>query len=457
MRYWFDLSTSARWSGHPVGIVRVERELGRRAADRLGASAGFCVYDRQLNNFHEISAEHAARIVEGRLQIDFVGGGPTPVADGGLRRRIRNAVLARPRLYQQVQRLRGRSFSLEQIAEVRRTEEAQRKATAASAVETIRFEDIAPEPLALDQDDVVISAGLDWEYKDLRSIYRLKQARRFRYAAVLYDLIPLLHPHYVVPAYVHLLRDYFGELFWVADYCLSISESTQKDMLAYCADQGVAAPAADHFPLGGDLPATGRDADEPLPAGLQQVRYGVFVSTIEPRKNHRTLYEAWDRCVREGRVDPAVNKLVFVGRQGWNVGDLLTEIAANPATADSIIILSNVSDGVLRRLYQNADFALFPSHYEGYGLPVAEALSYGKPCICSGGGSLPEVGGDMVVYCDPREPAAWAGAIARAFAHPDLLADQSARIREQYRAVTWDDAAQLFFSRLSALVEGDHR
>jgi len=454
MKVYFDLSTSARWSGHAVGIVRVERELGRRVLPVLGDEGGYCLFLPREGGLRLLPAEAAAQIIAGELQIRFEDGGPAIPGAGqaSLRRRIRNAILRRPKLYQAIQRLRGLSFSLEQIAEVRRIE-ADPDAQPAKGPIIRTIDDVAPERVPLGPDTLIVSAGLDWEYKDIRGLYRMKAKHGFQYAAVIYDLIPLIMPHYVVPAYVNLLRDYFGEVFWLADYCMSISACTQRDMYAHCERYGVPAPAADYFPLGGDLPTTLEDEEGELPHALQGKRYAIFVSTIEPRKNHRTLYQAWDRCIREGRVDPETCRLLFVGMGGWNTGDLRAEMAANPATRDTIVTMSNISDADLRRLYEGAEFSLFPSFYEGYGLPVAEALSYGKPCISSDAGSLPEIGGNLVTYVDPHNPLAWADAIVEAFDDRAEMARRANAIQAQFKAPTWDAAADIFFARLTALVQ----
>jgi glycosyltransferase involved in cell wall biosynthesis len=258
-------------------------------------------------------------------------------------------------------------------------------------------------------------------------------------------------PQYVVASYIDLLIDYFGELFWGVDCVMAISAHSKSDMLAYCARAGLPAPMADHFPLGADL--SGKSAaGGTLPAVLEGKRYALYVSTIEPRKNHRLLYEAWDYCLRHGLIDRERDRLVFVGRAGWNVGDLMHEMTVNPNTAGTIVILSDVSDAELARLYRDAAFGLFPSLYEGYGLPLAEMLSLGKACLSSRSGSLEEVGGDLVTYIDPIDRIEWAKNIARFFKDEAVVAQAERRIREEYKIVTWDASAQEFFGKVEKMV-----
>ena len=107
------------------------------------------------------------------------------------------------------------------------------------------------------------------------------------------------------------------------------------------------------------------------------------------------------------------NRLVFVGRRGWATGDLLHEIKTNPLTRDSIIILHDVSDEQLASLYQRCSFVLLPSMYEGFGLPLAEALAYGKALREQQRGTLPEIGGDLVMRLDPKDTLAWSRTIGR--------------------------------------------
>lgn len=419
-----------------MGIVRVEQELARRARKFLGDEVSFCVYERTQNLVLLIEHEAATDILEGRLRIDLA---PRPSLLDALRRRGRRAMRRNVTLYQAFQHLRGRRYTRAELFQIQRKEFGE-----SSIVKRVDYPSrVSRGPAKLDASTCIISVGLDWQYKDLRGLWSLKQSHGFRYCPMIHDLIPLSFPQFVSPGYDTLLADYFGELIWLTDCTMCNSQSTRRDWIRFCDDFG-AAVSAHAFSLGCDLPAAPIEAD--LPPALHGKRFALFVSTIEPRKNHRVLYDAWDRCIRSGTVDAERDRLVFAGRVGWAVGDLMRELAANPATRDSIVVLNEVNDDMLATLYRECAFVVFPSFWEGYGIPVAEALGYGRPCISSDAGSLCEIGGDLVMRIDPKDTIGWADAIARYMGSESELDDWSRRIRAGHRPVTWDDSAQRFFS-----------
>jgi glycosyltransferase involved in cell wall biosynthesis len=430
----------------------VERELARRAASQIKGAVDYCIYVRSQNRFRKLKPAAALDIIEGRLTVDFdqefrAAPPPPPVATA--RRRIRDMILESPRLYQQVQRLRGISFTLEQIAEIKAHE--AREQVEAEPPPKAPLSEVCLEDVFLTPNVTIISGGLDWEHKDVRALYKLKRDTGFRYVSIVYDIIPLLMPHFLVPGYVELLNDYFGELLWLSDGCMCISQATQRDLLDHCRRLGIDPPATRHFPLGCDLPEPVETLAS-VPRVLAGKRYAIFVSTLEPRKNHRAAYQAWQHAIQTGQIDPETCRLVFVGRPGWNINDLMHEIGTNPLTRDTIVVTGSVDDATLRALYQGADFGIFPSFYEGYGLPVAELLGYGKPCISSTAGSLREVGQSFVVYRDPLDVLGWAEAMAAFFNDPVLLKEHRDRIREKFTPVTWDVASRKFFDQLPKLV-----
>ena len=425
--------------------MRVERELARRAGHHLGNNLSFTVYDR-LRNLVVLVADDIARdIIDGKRQIDF--GPPAQPRLETPRQALRRRMLANATLYYLSQRVRGRSFTREQILEIRARE--LERLDGKTAPNTLRLSDATSGPARLDEQACIISAGLDWEFKDLKSLAKLKKANRFHYCAVVYDLIPVLFPHFIVPELLQILPAYFADLAEIADLAMCISESTRQDWSSYCADRVERPVPARVFPLGSDLEPNSHNALEPpLPDLLHGKRFALYVSTLEPRKNHRVLYEAWDSGMSSGNLDPERHRLVFVGRRGWSGNNLLGQIVANPLTRDSIVLLDSVSDELLRVLYKNCAVVLFPSFYEGYGLPLAEALSYGKPCVSSNSGSLMEIGGDLVQRLHPKDTIGWSEVISHCLSDGDANETWAIRVRAEYRPTSWDDAAQRFFSLL---------
>lgn len=435
----FDVTTIAQWRGPAVGIVRVERELARRARRYLGRDAGFCIYDRLRGVILEIDEHIADELVAGRILVDFENK-IVPPPQNTTRRWIRSALQKNATVYGAYHRIRGRRFSRDQILEIK----------ARSEVKSTSLENLPHRPAALDAETTIISAGLDWNYKDLRVLWLIKQLHGFRYCSVIYDLIPILAPQFVIPDYVDLLTDYFGELTWVADQVMCISEATKQEWLDHAYQLGAESVPSAVFPLGCDLPVRPKQPAARLPHALHGKKFAIYVATIEVRKNHRMLYEAWEECLRTNQVDSSQCRLVFVGRPGWATGDLLREVQTNPLTKDTILLLHDVSDEQLAALYEACSFVLFPSMYEGFGLPLAEALGYGKLCISSNAGALAEIGGELVMRLDCKDTLLWSRTISRLFTSPEEVQAWEDRIRTQYRPITWDDAARIFFGKIIA-------
>lgn len=405
---FFDITTSAQWMGRPTGIVRTERELARRAVALLGNRLRFCVWSHSETRFYGLDHETAGAILAGDLKIDV-----NPVAqEAPLPTTARTSLRAR---------LSGR----------RQAPPPSKPAPQLHALST--------GPLTPGFGTTVFSAGLDWDYKDLRHIRALKRVNGFRYVVVLYDLIGLTHPHFVAPANRLRLADYFGELFWTADRLLPISADTESAARNWCSSNRLSMELA-RFEPGSDIPAV----PAALPPALAGKTFALCVGTIEPRKNHRLLYDAWRIALARGDLDTSHHRLVFAGSTGWNTGDLMDEIGANPLTRHTILHIENASDGEIAGLYDAASVCLIPSHLEGYGLPLAEALRAGAPCLSSPAGALKEIRSSAVTWLDPDDPQSWSLAI------PPMLRTLPAR----FPALTprsWDDAARDAFAAAGLL------
>jgi len=136
---------------------------------------------------------------------------------------------------------------------------------------------------------------------------------------------------------------------------------------------------------------------------------------------------------------------------GWGISEFLGDIANDPRTKGLITIMNHVTDEELSLLYANASFTAFPSLYEGWGLPVAEALSYGKFCLCSDQGSLPEISGDLLNYLDPWNVQEWADCIQELVENPQILEKKERLIRSNFKPDRWIDCVSSVFE----VLEGD--
>jgi glycosyltransferase involved in cell wall biosynthesis len=184
-------------------------------------------------------------------------------------------------------------------------------------------------------------------------------------------------------------------------------------------------------PLSADL--AGRLGDDP---------YVLTVGTLEPRKNHVRLFRAFRELA--ARPEFARWKLVVVGREGWLYEDILAEAARTPG----VILAGRRSHEELAALYRHAAVFAFPSLYEGFGLPVAEAMSFGLAVLTSNTSSLPEVAGDAAVLVDPSDPVAIRDGLGRLMGSPDLRVRMVAAAKTQAHNFRWDRAGREIMSIL---------
>ena len=164
--------------------------------------------------------------------------------------------------------------------------------------------------------------------------------------------------------------------------------------------------------------------------------YLLYAGTLEPRKGVDTLLEAW-RWAR--RDDPSTPPLVLAGPYGWHSEHLLREIERS--AADGVTYLGRVERPRLVRLMQAARLFVYPSQYEGFGLPPAESLACGVPVIACQSSSLPEVVGEAGLLVEPGDPAALAAAIRHFLGEPALEAELRERALPQAARFTWPRAA----------------
>ncbi|MBN8943054.1 MAG: glycosyltransferase family 4 protein [Rhizobiales bacterium] len=464
-KIWLDVTTILGWQRPAVGIVRVELECARFALSDLSSTVEFCRYDPSRGYLpvapsvvqeaiERISRGHGAAASADAKQAVMVPGNklPAELRLGSLARRLMNRLPRRLRDPAFLYLSAKRDSAYAAIGAIRELRRAWKLLGSNSSVRnrpqfTGRF---VQSGIRFSKGDVYISLGLDWDQKDMSFIYHIKMEIGFKVLSCCYDLIPVKFPHLCVGDVAARFALYFTDLAWSSDEIVCISERSRADLLELLTEVGAPIPAATVFKLGSELALPDGHAVTDETRSAAGDRFVLFVSTIERRKNHETLYRAYTRLVDQGETD--LPKIVLVGMLGWGVADLLADLQFDPRIQGRIEILSNVGDADLSWLYRNALFTVFPSLYEGWGLPVAESLAAGKFCLASDRGSIPEVGGDLVEYIDPWDVPRWAQRLKWYFDNPDAVSGAERRIREEYDSNTWRSSASFVFDRAQKLL-----
>lgn len=183
------------------------------------------------------------------------------------------------------------------------------------------------------------------------------------------------------------------------------------------------------------------------PMQEMQNKYGIskefilFVGTLQPRKNIARLVEAFSiLLMKKGHTDSPL-QLVIVGRKGWQFEELLKS-PKKFGVEDRVKFLDFVSDEDLTVLYKNALCFAFPSLYEGFGLPVLEAMKMNCPVVTSNVSSMPEAGGDGALYVDPNDVEDIAQKLDQIVSSPKLRQQMIEKGKEQVKKFSWEKTAQ---------------
>jgi glycosyltransferase involved in cell wall biosynthesis len=265
---------------------------------------------------------------------------------------------------------------------------------------------------------------------NLTKVQRILAREQARFLCMVHDLIPIELPEYARPGGAALHRRRIETIAATADAVIVNSAATGRSLQPWLG-RGARRAIVDVALLGTEpLPAsdTARTGD-PRP-------YFICLGTIEPRKNHLLLLHLW-RHLAETLPREAIPRLVVVGRRGWENEQIVDMLERCPALVGHVEELSGCSDARLASLLRGARALLMPSFAEGYGMPVAEALSVGTPVVCSDLAALREVGGDVPDYLDPLDGPGWKSAILDHAAQGPRHVAQRSRLAS-WHAPTWE-------------------
>jgi glycosyltransferase involved in cell wall biosynthesis len=303
--------------------------------------------------------------------------------------------------------------------------------------------------------DVIVSLGASWGFPNYaKLIAAAKRRYGVKFAALVYDLIPIDYGDFVEQQHALRFRTWLEQTIANADVVLTVSNYSRQALLRLAGEAEWPLPRVEVLELGTALNGRPR-ADDRRTISFPEP-YVLVVSTIEIRKNHRLLITVWQRLLERHGAD-AIPHLVFAGNIGWMVDDLLTDLAGSNYLDGKIAHMLGLSDAELGQAYRSCLFTIFPSLCEGWGLPIAESLVHGKFCLASNRGAIPEVGGDLVDYFDPTDADDALAKIERALFDADYLAARQARLEAEFHPQTWDKCARALIGLLAEDAAGQRR
>jgi len=260
-----------------------------------------------------------------------------------------------------------------------------------------------------------------------------------------YDLIPILFPQYFEEDASHLIGSLLDSITrdtWV----LCISNSTRNDLLNYLGDKVDPAKVIVTHLAASALFYPNKDTEfkrqikekYKIPTDMP---YLLSLCTLEPRKNIEQVIKAFvEICEVEGITDL---QLVLVGTKGWKFEKIFETLDYAKEFHDRIIITGYVNDGHLSAIYSDALAFIYPSFYEGFGLPPLEAMQCGVPVITSNTSSLPEVIGNAGIMVEPKDTDALCQAILDIYNSQTLRAKMSLAGIDRARQFSWKKCASL--------------
>jgi glycosyltransferase involved in cell wall biosynthesis len=294
--------------------------------------------------------------------------------------------------------------------------------------------------------DCCVSLSATWPFPDYAEIIAgQKNLASVSCINLIYDLIPSLFPHWAGAYHARRFTSWVQGQIRNADLILAISDFQKSELKRFIAAHGLPSRPIATIRLGDDQRLNDRGA--PLaPRHIPAKPFALCVSTIDARKNQSCLHLVWRRLVT--KLGANCPQLLLVGMTHRSGSQVLRAIRSDPLVNGLIIHLADVSDAELAWYYANCLFTVYPSLYEGWGLPVRESLAAGRYCISSSASSLTEAGGDLADYFHPADAATCFNLVDRAIRQPGYVEQRERRIKTHFRTHRWH-ATALQISKLA--------
>jgi len=286
--------------------------------------------------------------------------------------------------------------------------------------------------------DIFISFGPNWDFPDHNKNLLFLKSRGIFLAFLFYDFIPHLLPFSYGPGFSSIYVLWASDALRICDLAFVYSESAKTDLVNFCTEKSISIPMLVNFRLGDeiieDLTTSEINIDY-----IPDEPFILSVGTLEYRKNHIVLLNAYRYMINTEGYEPPM--LIIVGKKGWLDADIEYQVKNDIQLDNKIQVLKEVSDYGLNSLYKDCLFTVYPSLYEGWGLPIAESLNHGKQCIASKTSSMVEIAPNLTRFAHPLLVKEWVTQIKILCENPEILRMESQRISQEYEPKTWESTA----------------
>lgn len=310
------------------------------------------------------------------------------------------------------------------------------------------------KPYAMSERQVLCALGSAWHTTNycLR-VRNTKKCYGIYFVPLIYDLIPIVAGQYCDDANVRRFIEFFLGIVDLSDFYLCISEASKRDLIDVTNRIGkpVNSDNISVVALNADFRHHSQAvtlASVKMPS-VSEWPYILVVATIELRKNQIGILNAFELLASKHGVH-RLPKIIFVGKFGYGSEKVRARIDESADLQKSVVILNGLDDVILGELYKRALFTVYPSFYEGWGLPVTESLCYGKVPLVANNSSLLEAGEDYAVYYETDSPQALMSGMEQLIFNHKARTEKERYIKQQFTPRSWSQISDQISSQLLA-------
>lgn len=426
-KIFYDVTQLVHLRGNMTGIPRVMHELAIRFRQN-NPNAVFVAWVKELQDMCELDLDktlaHRGEGIEylhvGQEVAAAAQSNPSPMATSSQKRSVKRAAVKVAR--------RGLSQAARFDDRIAKRLEARAQQLRMGRYKRAEFNK---------SDILFIPWGEWWDSNFTQYLVNSHEERGVHLVQIIHDIGPTAYPQFFEQVAISP-EVYNAKILPIADLVLANSQTTKDDLITWLKQQKLRVPKIEVFRLGDDIrvktPVKPSD-DIFKNSGLKGDDFLLMVGTIEIKKNHLLLYYVYKLAKVRGITLP---KFVIAGRRGWMSDAAFALLTKDPEIKDSFVFQLDKSDEELSWLYGHCLFTVLPSLYEGWGIPIAESVARGVPCLASNFGSMNEVAEGYVTRFCPVSTDECLAAIQKML-DPATLKKAREHV-SKYKQFSWDDS-----------------